>query len=71
MALGSVPLYFELSRLYAAEAESFVKRDRVTGRVVSVSDPSERQRLSSLSEMFENVALALMQWSKACSTMKK
>jgi len=67
----NVSMYFELSRLYAAEAERYVKRDRVTGRIVNVADPSERQRLSSLSDTFENVALALVKWREACSAMKR
>jgi hypothetical protein len=63
----SATMSFDMSRLYAAEATLYEKRDPKTKRIVAVTDPAERERLAGLSDMFENVALALVKWRDACS----
>jgi hypothetical protein len=62
---------FDLSRLYAAEAGQYEKRDpRNHKRIVAVTDPAEHERLIGLSDMFENVGLALAKWRNAWSTRR-
>jgi hypothetical protein len=64
----TVTLCFDLSRVFAAEATQYEKRDPVDAkRVVAVTDPAEHERLLGISETLENVALALVQWRNACS----
>jgi len=59
-------MFFELSRLCAAEADQYVKRDpHNSKRVTGVIDPTEHQRLTSLSDTLENVGLALVKWGQA------
>jgi hypothetical protein len=48
----TVRLCFDLSRLYAREAEH-------------AEDPAERERLAALSQTMENVGLSLIQWRTA------
>jgi hypothetical protein len=67
----SVTLSFDMSRLYAAEAGQYEKRDpRDHKRIIAVTDPAERERLIGLSDMFENLGLALVKWRDACSTRR-
>jgi len=64
----SVTMAFDLSRLYAVEATQYEKRDpRQPKRVIAVTDPAERERLVGMSDMFENLAMALQNWRTACS----
>ncbi len=67
----SVSLSFDMSRLYAAEAGQYEKRDpRNPKRIIAVTDPTERERLVGLSDMFENLGLAIAKWRNACSTRR-
>lgn len=64
----SAALCFDLSRAFAAEAAQYEKRDpNDPRRVVAVTDPAEHERLVGLSEQWEHLALALVQWRTACS----
>ena len=64
-------LSFDMSRVYAAEATHYEKRDpRDSKRIVAVTDPAEHERLVGLSDMFENVGLAIVKWRTACSTRR-
>ena len=67
----SVTMYFDLSRLYTAEAGQYEKRDPRDPRSIrAITDRVEHGRLVSLSDMFENVGLAIVKWRTACSTRR-